>query len=190
MLHDTAKGAVVRLPQLTQVPLAVCVSHPQRSGKGFPKPSWGWQAAPPSKAEQCPAAASLQLLQALLWTFVDSEGLFSLPERNLYTPVWGSIPCDCSHYIKPQTDPILPFQTSSARQTQTTFVLSTRLSFFLICPIAPHPTHTLLFIFFSRTWIFWGQREMCLILSGPGWWICLIWRMCKNSVHSQTSREN
>lgn len=42
---------------------------------------------------------------------------------------------------------LLPFQTSGARQTQTTLVLSTRISLFLICPIAPHSIHTLLFIF-------------------------------------------
>lgn len=105
MLQDRAKRAVARLPLLTEVPLAVCVSHPQRSRKDLPKPSWAWQAAPPSKGKH-----SVLLLHHCSCCRPWSEPLiilriyFLFPECGLYTPVWCSIPCDCSHYRKPQSD--------------------------------------------------------------------------------------
>lgn len=166
MLQDRAKRAVARLPLLTEVPMSVCVSHPQRSGKDIPKPSWAWQAPPPSKIEHSvlllhhcsccrPCSGPLIILRIY----------FLFPESGLYTPVWCSIPVliTGSH-----SQTILPFQTSGARQTQTTLVLRTRLSLFLFCPIAHHSTYTL-YLFFCGTWIFWNQREMHLISLGPGW---------------------
>lgn len=126
---------------------------PSKVRKGVPKTPIGLACSTSQKGRaQCPTVASLQLLQALLWAFspflLILRIFFSLPEGGLYTSVWHSIPCDCSHCIKPQSDPILPFQASGARQTQTTLVLSSRLLFFLICPIAPPIPHIHYYLFF------------------------------------------